>query len=284
MAMALPNNAPGFGANFDPFNPFGADFSEHVPAEDSSWIGRLTFKVHDETLKHVSSEGARLIKKVTAYRDDGSEYWTQAFYRSTGINSSFPNIWFPFLGISKKDGRLYYSKDILLPKSWPREDNLQIDKSMTHVREKTVEFAERLIARSFLLGSNAISALNSESLTRNHLMELLFQRGLKEETVDPTISSIITKNDDFKTFADEYGSLKESTEKEINDYIGKDIYINYGRNSPINLSSFNELPNYNKNLRGGGSSRKRSSTRKRSSIKKRLTRRSRHRKGLNKKH
>ena len=282
--MALPNNASGFGANFDPSNPFGADFSGQVPAEDSSWIGRLTFKVHDETLKHVTPEGDRLIKKVTAYREDGTEYWTQAFYRSTGSNSKFPGFWFPFLGISMKDGKKYYSKDISLPSGWPAEDRLKLKKQLSElgvIRADTRELADRFLARSFLLGANAISALLPDKDQRASIMERMFDSALQPQAVDSTLAEIITQNDGFKDFKEDYNNIMPSSDKTVNMFIGRDIYINYDNTKSVNLSSFNGLPNYNKNLRGGY---RRRSIKKRSSIKKRLTRRSRHRKGLNKKH
>jgi len=281
MAMALPNNAYGFDAS----NPFGRPLSEHVPAEDSSWIGRLTFKVHDEILKHKSYEGDRLIKKVTAYREDGSEYWTQVFYRSTGSNSSFPGVWFPFLGIGSNGGRSYFAKELPLPLSWPEEDKLKLKRTTEAggVLAKTRELESRFLARSFLLGANAISALHPNEVYRKDYMEHMFHSGLNPEKVDARLAEIIILNNEFNDFEEEYKNTMPSSDKEINTFIGKDIYINYDGELSVNLSAFNGLPNFPKNFRGG----RRSSTRKSrrsSSTRKSQRRRRSTRKGLNKKH
>jgi hypothetical protein len=216
----------------------------HVPAADSSWIAELTFKVHEPTLLHESSEGKRLIKKVTAYRD-GVEFWTQVFYRSTGRNSTYPDIWFPFLGISTKDGRSYYSKDISTPLTWPDEDKLKTKgPEFGLFRQAPVDLAQRFVTRSFLLGSNAISALYDEEDKRRFVMNnILFVWEIHPEHVDVIIKDIIIKNTLYKDFKEEY-SLKASSEMEINKFIAKDIYINYGKDKKINLSTMNDLPDY----------------------------------------
>ena len=270
MAMAMPaeNNFGNFGNLL-----LGPVERNHIPAEDSDWIARLTFKVHEPTLLHDSSEGVRLIKKVTAYRE-GAEFWTQAFYRSTGKNSNYSGVWFPFLGIvnhgSKKG---YYAKDVPLPFSWPAEDNLshRFARGLsTRVPDSTHELVQRFVTRSFLLGSNAISAIRPEAGQRKAIMEELFDESLHAEKVDPKIAEIVVGNDAYKDFADEYKSLPESSSKEVNDFIGKDIYINYGKNAPLNLSGRNSLPNYNKNIwgmRGGRRTRKRKNMRRKASRK-----------------
>lgn len=273
--MALPAEN-GFGN----FGNFFAGMGEkvHTPAEDSDWIAGLTFKVHEPTLRHVSSEGSRLIKKVTAYRE-GAEFWTQAFYRSTGSNSNYSGVWFPFLGIvnygSKKG---YYAKEVAVPFSWSAEDILshRFDLGLsTHVPKSTHELVQRFVTRSFLLGSNAISAFYSSVDMRKAVMRQLFHESLYSEKVDPKIAEIVVGNDAYKSFDDEYKSLPESSSKEVNDFIGKDIYINYGKKSPVNLSGRNSLPNYNKNIigmRGGQRTRKRKNMRRKAS-RKRSTRR-----------
>lgn len=279
MAVALPAEN-GFGN----FGNFFAGMGEkvHTPAEDSDWIAGLTFKVHEPTLLHVSSEGSRLIKKVTAYRD-GAEFWTQAFYRSSGSNSKYPGIWFPFLGIvdyGRKKG--YYAKDVSVPYGWPAEDKLshRFARGLnTHVPDSTHELVQRFVTRSFVLGSSAISAIRPEAGEREGIMGELFDISLHGEKVDPKIAGLVIANGDYNDFKDEYKSLPVSSSKEVNDFIGKDIYINYGKNAPLNLSGRNSLPNYNKNIMGmhGGRRTRRRSNKprimRRKASRKRSTRR-----------
>lgn len=270
--MALPANN-GFG-NMDPFAGMGE--SVHIPAEDSDWIAGLTFKVHEPTLRHVSSEGTRLIKKVTAYRE-GAEFWTQAFYRSSGSNSKYPGIWFPFLGIVNYDRKKgYYAKDVPVPYGWPTEDKLshRFARGLnTHVPDSTHELVQRFVTRSFLLGSSAISAIRPEAGEREVIMGELFDISLHSEKVDPKIAELVIANGDYNDFKDEYKSLPESSSKEVNDFIGKDIYINHGKNAPLNLSGRNSLPNYNKNILGMDGGRRRSTRRGTRRSKRRSTRR-----------
>lgn len=249
--------------------PAGA--APHVPAADSSWIAELTFKVHEPTLVHETSEGKRLIKKVTAYRD-GVEFWTQVFYRSTGMNSKYPNVWFPFLGLSKYDKKpSYYSKDIRPPMTWPGEDILKTKgPEFGLFREASIDLAGRFVTRSFLLGSNAISALHEEKDERAYILSILFAWELHPEKVDETIKHILTANTHYNDFKEEY-SLKPSSDKEINAFIGKDIYINYGKEKKLNLSALNDLPDYTSLLLMGGR-RARKQTRRRRVAAQRRTR------------
>ena len=54
-------------------------------ASSSDWIAKLHFDIHPDAIQFNDPEGVRLIKKVTArHPEDGSVFWTQVFYRSSG--------------------------------------------------------------------------------------------------------------------------------------------------------------------------------------------------------
>jgi hypothetical protein len=242
---------------------------------DSTWISELRFEIHDEAIKFNDKDGARLIKKVTARRPDGTVFWTQGFYRSSGKSSRFKNVWFPFLGISLRlSGATYFTKGLRFPESWPAEDRFN---KKEFISDRTSELISRFGTRSFLLAANALNALSDDPEQLDDMVSQIFE-GVVPEDVDPVIQKILVENtgyDDAK-WAALVSGLHDATPEEVNKFIGSDIYINYGKPGAelVNLGA-GPLPEYFL-MDGGMWRRRRKSRRRRGSNRRNITRHKQH--------
>jgi hypothetical protein len=228
-----------------------------APVESSDWIAALTFEIHADTVRFKDVDGPRLIKKVTARHPDGTPFWTQAFYRSSGRNSKFRGVWFPFLGISLKRGAPYFTKGLAYPASWPAHD---IFHKKERISDADHELIGRFGTRSFLLAANALNALSEDAETRDEIASRIFE-GVEPEPVDPVLQTLVSDNGayDDATWKRMEDTLPESPPAEVNRFVGADIYVNYGKmDGRLNLSA-GPMPNFF-SLEGG---RRRRSSRRR---------------------
>lgn len=222
-----------------------------MAADDGSmWISELTFE-HGPILSHDDkTDGLRLITVITAKKGDGSLYWKTPFYRSTGFNSSFPGLWFPFAGFSNKVRpgkntiKNYFSKSLGLPSGWPAEDVL-VGKGLLHERVRNI--IDRIMTRSFILASNFMEAFGENQRNKELNVRTLLN-SLDSKQVDAFIRTTLMENMNFKAHEALYESLAPSSSLEINKMIGANLYFNPYLDDKLNLSAINNLPNYETNV------------------------------------
>jgi hypothetical protein len=208
---------------------------------DSDWISDLRFIIHDESIQFIESDGPRLIKRVTAKHADGSTFWTQVFYRSSGKSSHYNGVWFPFLGISIRRGAPYFTKGLPYPKSWPSKDRFQ---KRERISDKDSELIGRFGTRSFLLAANALNALSNDPEQLDDIVTRIFE-GVVPEAVDPKLQTIILGNTkyDNEKWEKLTTTLPRASPEDVNKFVGRDIYINYGKEDGLDLSKV-PIPNY----------------------------------------
>lgn len=247
--------------------------------DGSMWISELTFE-HGSILAHEDkTDGLRLITMITAKKGDGTVYWKTPFYRSTGFNSSFPGLWFPFAGFSNKTrpGKNtitnYFSKSLGLPSGWPIEDVL-VGKGLVHERVRNI--IDRIMTRSFLLASNSMEAFG-ENPGNKALNIRTLMNSIEQKAVDGFIRTTLNDNTNFKAYEAMYETLPHSSSQEINKMIGTDLYFNPYLEDKLNLSASNVLPNYESNVLGR-IAKTRGGAQRRTRAKKRATRKNKVRK------
>jgi hypothetical protein len=219
---------------------------------DSDWISDLRFIIHDESIQFIDSDGPRLIKRVTAKRADGSTFWTQVFYRSSGKSSHYNGVWFPFLGISIRRGAPYFTKGLPYPKSWPVKDRFQ---KHERISDKDSELIGRFGTRSFLLAANTFNALSNDPEHLDEIVTRIFE-GVVPEAVDPKLQTIILGNTkyDNEKWDKLAATLPSASPEDVNKFIGSDIYINYGKEDGLDLSKI-PIPDFF-SMEGGRRSRR----------------------------
>ena len=203
----------------------------------------------------------RNVVMVEAKFSDDTVFWRQPFYRSSGTSSGYAGMWFPFLAITQDA----YVKGEPVPAEWPNLDKLHVPRGMSY---GTKSLKLRILAYSFLVASyNLLVPVEDKKRIRyiypkeqiekfiNALRGEITDKGLFDTIIKwlydqtPTLTSTLTLSDDSlkaKIVPDEK-SLVDLTGKdydEINEWIGTDIYLNYGRTGKLISAADRADPGY----------------------------------------
>jgi hypothetical protein len=249
-----------------------------MAADDGSmWIADLVFEHGPFYTYDDESDGIRIITIITAKHPDGSVFWSTPFYKSTGMNSKFPGLWFPFAGFSNKQrpGKStiegYLSKELGVPSAWPDSDMLVFvtDKIPP---ERAQDLVKRIMTRSFLLASNFMEAFGDSERNKALNMRNLFPPFIpiiQPKQIDVEIKRRLNDNKTYNTYDETFiSTIPESFSSlsalELNKIIGPHVYFNPYIDPKLNLSMYvDALPNYNTNVKrfakklmGGGTRRK----------------------------
>jgi hypothetical protein len=173
----------------------------------------------------------RQLITVNATKADGTPYWSQVFYRSSGTSSKAQETWFPVVAITPKA----FVKGISITADWFYE----YDKMWNPRFPSSGDLPKRFLAFSFLLASNELEEIKRETLDKlgKQLQpakkEIL--TALKDILNDPDMQSKL------KTFIPKDPTLlKESSPgsyENINIWIGGD---NYTGRSAIDIAANDE--------------------------------------------
>jgi hypothetical protein len=227
--------------------------------DESERLLELNFEVSPEVKRLDDTEGRRLVVVIHAKKGDGTPVWSQAFYRSSGSNSLFGDVWFPFYGIvarqkqsSPEMGTTYLQKSLPFPKSWPKYDFISLIPNALYspTDGKGGEFQERMQLRSFILASAHIGLQGGGKDYRAKFIEIL-RRNICPRKADEDIQKRIEES---LRVPDPYDKYYEKDEKgkyifpnhtipEINDFIGENLTINFGR-TPEERMSLRNLSTY----------------------------------------
>jgi hypothetical protein len=205
------------------------------------WLKSLTFSIADKDppmFEITTEEGkkrevvTREVVMVEAKFSDDTVFWRQPFYRSSGTSSRQENTWFPFLGINETA----FVKGDAVPGDWPSNDRLYAANQLGFDENS---LKRRSVAYSFLVASNNLQKIDttlidrlSREVNNKILLEQVVKNVLTErveldiDTPRKKIEKIRIKSSTADADADADADAQYAT---INNWIGTDIYINYGR-------------------------------------------------------
>jgi hypothetical protein len=191
------------------------------------------------TTKEEGMTVTRDVVMVKAKFSDGTVFWKQPFYKSSGTSSGVQGIWFPFLAITQDA----YVKGVAVPPEWPNLDKLYTPGGMS--REK-ISPKLRILAYSFLIASYKllVPVIDDTRQQTIHPKEQIekFIKALRGEITDKELFDTITTwlytqdsvlPTDPPLNAKVISGLTTEDYNEINEWIGEDIYINYGRTGKL---------------------------------------------------
>jgi hypothetical protein len=173
-------------------------------------------RMFTQTTTEMGKEVERDFLMLKARFADGSLFWRQPFYRSSGTASGFPGMWFPFLAL-RSDAIV---KGDAVPSDWLENDRLYSAGELARDQNSP---KRRILAYSFLVASNALNPI-PDGFIRALRRELRFPELL--DTVNINVLEGVERLDLEPAYKDR---REGATNSEINAWIGTDIYLNYKR-------------------------------------------------------
>lgn len=206
--------------------------------ETVDFLKGLTFEIDTEKTpasylvdSDSSDKQLRQLITVNAKSADGTPYWSQVFYRSSGTSSKAKETWFPLAAVTNRA----FIKGISITADWFREH----DKMWNPRLPSSGDLPKRFLMFSFLLASNELEGIQEDTL---HKLEKQLQpakRGiLKDITVILNDPSMQSKRKEF--IPKDPTLLKESSPgsyDKVNIWIGGD---NFTGRSAIDIAANDE--------------------------------------------